>query len=478
MTRPCVTIDPALTHECSKCGVVFPRTAEYFYTRGRGSNTLLNNCKRCQSDVDKQNKAKLRAQRTADGKYPSAQHSFRDGIEGKVCGEGRRQHRSTAINCYAWLPLSAFAGNSSYADGLGGTCKACKRKQRKPTPSAKSQTVLALARPQILTIHGIDVTVGWAGDVGYWPVKPLAHLTKMDWRHLHPAIKDDSLFSSVVTDSVTTGASDGKRYKMLCLPWSHWHSFWLKFGNADTLDVQRDAQRVLAAVFGTTADQVRESTQRQRTTPLISLDVDAVEKHRAKIEHLFASKDEVDAARQAAVADREQAQLLIEEAERFAQEAHERKQTARRLEQAAQSRIDAAEKRRQSITDELARVLGAGVEYWYDFGRPEELTPMYASGKFGMTWNVAAKRKSLKAPSTKGDFRRVKPCDSGESCEMQTRRYLGAFGTIRGNDGYDNVPRFRYDRLIAAIDEREYLEADWLRRWVDKELTIARSDAA
>ena len=36
----------------------------------------------------------------------------------------------------------------------------------------------------------------------------------------------DPILAPVIMLFIITGIDD-KRYEMLCLPWSHWHSFWL-----------------------------------------------------------------------------------------------------------------------------------------------------------------------------------------------------------------------------------------------------------
>lgn len=77
----------------------------------------------------------------------------------------------------------------------------------------------------------------------------------------HKAVASDPILAPSVMLFITEGSSGDKR-ELLCLPWSHWHSFWLKFGNAETRQVQEDAQRVLARhIFDIVEDGIVMSMQ-------------------------------------------------------------------------------------------------------------------------------------------------------------------------------------------------------------------------
>lgn len=63
-------------------------------------------------------------------KVKSAPHSFVDGVEGKVCGAGRKNQRSGAVSCGKWLPMSNYPTNNAYEDGKGISCNGCVHKRR------------------------------------------------------------------------------------------------------------------------------------------------------------------------------------------------------------------------------------------------------------------------------------------------------------------------------------------------------------
>lgn len=55
---------------------------------------------------------------------PPNAHTFRAGIEGKVCPA-----------CDTWHPLVYFAGNVRASDGLQSSCRECGTRKNKRTPS-------------------------------------------------------------------------------------------------------------------------------------------------------------------------------------------------------------------------------------------------------------------------------------------------------------------------------------------------------
>jgi hypothetical protein len=414
-------------------------------------------------------------------KVKSPPHILIDGIPHRRCGDGRKIRREGSVECGKLKPVQGgpdgFPRNEAYTDGFALVCSACvesRRHQRpapaQPQPQKEQSKAVAFTRSDIVTVKGAGaVRIGWRGGVEYWPVKPMARLTKMAWSNLQTAIKDDPILAptSMLFMSV---ANDGLEREMLCLPWSHWHSFWLKFGNAETIEVQQDAQRVLARAFGHTAEQVQQQTQRARGGSIPLMDLDFLRKQRRQIEELHAADDRVAQAAQDAAQDLERAQKLKAEAYRLLAEAKERQRVAQEAEQIAQRRIEDAKREQEQIEVKISRLLGQNAEWVYDFGRESDITPMYASGKFGDTANPAQRRKQLRQGDTRHDFRIKRPCDNAKGVANQIERYYRTFGTIRGNDGYENVPRARYDRLLTVMQEHEYIEIEWFARWVDAEI--------
>lgn len=416
-------------------------------------------------------------------KTPSAPHTFVDGVEGKVCGALKFQVRANAaMGCKRWRSLSDYRSNvTGYQDGRDGICAECRNVAAIARDAQKAQMVAPhvdrqtprdskeFDRTELVVVRGIGVVkVGWEGESAYWPVKPLKRLMNMAWTHVRVAIKSDPILAPVGTLFVSTGIDD-KRYEMLCLPWSHWHSFWLKFGNAETIEVQQDAQRVLARAFGHTAEQVQQQTQRARGGSIPLLDLDTYRKHRERFKALDDADNQIARARLDAVASLTRAQELRLEADRLVAEAQERQRIAKQAEQDAQHQIDEASRQQASIEAEINKLLGQDAEWVYDFGRESDITPMYVSGKFGDTANPTQRRKQLRQGDTRHDFRIKRPCDNAKGVADQIERYFRTFGTIRGNDGYENVPRARYDRLLSVMQAHEYIEVESFARWVDAE---------
>lgn len=190
-----------------------------------------------------------------------------DGIPHRRCGEGRKARRVGSIECGKLKPLQpgpeGFPRNAAYTDGFALVCNACVEARRPQQALAvKPGRALEFTKTEQVVIRGVGrVNIGWHGDAEYWPVKPLKRLVK-DWPNLAKEIKTDPVLGSCVV--LFTTQVDSQRRSMLCLPWSHWHTFWLKFGNADTLQVQQDAQRALERAFGHTAEQVQRTTAQAR----------------------------------------------------------------------------------------------------------------------------------------------------------------------------------------------------------------------
>lgn len=423
----------------------------------------------------------------AQKKTASAPHTFVGGIEGKVCGSLKYQVRANAaMGCKQWRALGEYRSNSTgYEDGLDGICAKCRRDAAALRDAEKAKAVPPPApeqgkkqsqdfdRTEMVVVRGIGpVKIGWQGNAQYWPLKPLKRLMNTAWPNVQAAIKADPLLASVSMLFISTGVDD-KRYEMLCLPWSHWHSFWLKFGSNETRQVQEDAQRVLARAFGSTAEQVQQQTARARSGSIPLIDLDLLRKHRRQIEELHAADDRVAQAAQDAEQDLERARSLKAEADRLLSEAKDRQRVAHEAEQVAQRRIEDAKREQEQIEKTINRLLGQDAEWVYDFGRESDKTPMYVSGKFGDTGNPPQRRKQLRQGDSRSDFRIKRPCDNAEGVADQMRRYIeGVGGSIRGNDGYDGLPTPRYNRMIGVLQEHEYIEVEWFTRWVSQEIGV------
>jgi hypothetical protein len=107
------------------------------------------------------------AQDNRDGfkKSPSAPHSFRDGVEGKVCGEGRRAQTGMET-CGKWHPLVEFPRNYAYEDGHALVCKHCKKKslvkhkskRQEAAPSHPSPELEVRADYALMTYQGVSIS--------------------------------------------------------------------------------------------------------------------------------------------------------------------------------------------------------------------------------------------------------------------------------------------------------------------------------
>lgn len=187
---------------------------------------------------------------------PSADHSVRDGVEGKVC---RGKHSQGAAH---WVALTGYWSNDSYVDGRAETCAACYGQWRRERDTAKKSESKALtlrdARPVVFD-DGTRASVGWHGDVEYFPITPLLALTRYTSEPgLLDAIKADvHMGTSPRKFLVNTQA--GVQRDVWHLPWTHFNTFCLKFGNEQTKPQQARAQRVLEAAFGKTAQSNREA---------------------------------------------------------------------------------------------------------------------------------------------------------------------------------------------------------------------------
>jgi hypothetical protein len=181
---------------------------------------------------------------------PSAEHTVRDGIEGKVC---RGNHSRGTEH---WVALSGYWSNDSYKDDRADTCAACygirRRERNAAEPKGEHALTLRDARPVVFD-DGTCASVGWHGDVEYFPITPLLSVTryKTEESLLRVIRKDPHMGATPLPIKVL--AQDGKQREVWHLPWSHFSTFCLKFGNARTKPQQERVQKVIEAAFGHTA---------------------------------------------------------------------------------------------------------------------------------------------------------------------------------------------------------------------------------
>lgn len=195
--------------------------------------------------------------RSEPGSLPSAEHEFRDGIEGKIC-RGKHSYGEPHF-----VAMDGYWSNDSYVDGHAETCAACYGRWRREREAAKEPDSKALtlrdARPVVFD-DGTRASVGWHGDVEYFPITPLLALTRFtSITGLLEAIRKD-MHMGATLQSFGVLAQDGKQREVWHLPWSHFNTFCIKFGNAQTKPQQDRAQRVLEAAFGKTAQSNREAS--------------------------------------------------------------------------------------------------------------------------------------------------------------------------------------------------------------------------
>lgn len=153
---------------------------------------------------------------------------------------------------------------------LSNGCKVCQSARDKESKAKlqaargiPSRQALALtdARPVVFD-DGTRASVGWYGDVEYFPITPLLGLTDFNTEPgLLGAVRADALLKTVAKAFLAL-AFDGKQYVTWHLPWSHFNSFIMKFGNAQTKPQQDRAQHVLEAAFGHTAESNRIAAAR------------------------------------------------------------------------------------------------------------------------------------------------------------------------------------------------------------------------
>lgn len=201
--------------------------------------------------------------RSEPGTLPSAEHTWRDGVEGKAC-RGKFS-RGTEH----WCPLQEYWSNIAYADGRAETCRTCYSQRRRERdaaekPESESTTlILSDPRPVIFDDLGTRALVGWHGSAEYFPITPLVGLTRFDTeRGLREAIENDPLMSTLRKIFSVSLPTSKQARQMWHLPWSHFSAFCIKFGNEQTKPQQDRAQRVLEMAFGHTAESNLEGAAR------------------------------------------------------------------------------------------------------------------------------------------------------------------------------------------------------------------------
>lgn len=117
-------------------------------------------------------------------------------------------------------------------------------------------------RTEVITLHERAYTVGWMGDTLYWPVKPFVEAAGLSWGSQNDRIqRDPNLQDVVLILSITS--CHGK--DMLCLPWSHWHAFWMGTQSPKVEKWRKEAYAILRLVAGETVQEViRDVTPEQR----------------------------------------------------------------------------------------------------------------------------------------------------------------------------------------------------------------------
>lgn len=158
------------------------------------------------------------------------------------------------------------------SDVLVNICKECQGKRDSENKAGKRNgAALALVdpRPVVFDDLGTQASVGWYGDVEYFPITPLLALTKYETEYaLLEAIRRDALTRDLPLKARINGLRGAPLW---CLPWSHFSAFCLKFGNEQTRPQQERAQRVLEAAFGRTAASNRAAAQHVDLNPVLNV---------------------------------------------------------------------------------------------------------------------------------------------------------------------------------------------------------------
>ncbi|MEG1650116.1 MAG: phage antirepressor N-terminal domain-containing protein, partial [Rikenellaceae bacterium] len=111
--------------------------------------------------------------------------------------------------------------------------KLIKRLIRRFRANQSTERRYVMQNKSIATINGKTISVIQDNGVELIPIKPICDVLCVDIESQRRKIKEDAILSSVSVLSTATG-SDGKRYKMFCLPLRHiFH--WLVFINQSNL---------------------------------------------------------------------------------------------------------------------------------------------------------------------------------------------------------------------------------------------------
>lgn len=283
----------------------------------------------------------------AQTKAKSAEHTYVDDVEGKVCGAVRTQQRAGRVSCGQWKPLKKYWANPNYEDGHEAVCTEC-RSKRQAEKKRGAEFVAEIPRerapvlynPRPVDLDGASFQVGYHGEAEYVPVGALRAVSRYATEDtLLRAVRDDGLLGPAATILRVLSPRDGKTYETWCLPWSHFSAFCLKFGGPETLTQQQRAQAAIEAAFGRTAQSNQEAARRidrgatprvLDTPPSVLFDRDP-EQFRALVEayeRAQAAEGERAKTREDAEQDRAQAEREEEQARVLLAAAAERRERA------------------------------------------------------------------------------------------------------------------------------------------------------
>ena len=153
-------------------------------------------------------------------------------------------------------------------------------------------------RVESIVINGVKGFAAWKDEDKYWLVQPLVEAAGLDWNAQARRIKRDSQMC-VSTAMMAVETHAGMRPR-ICLPWGLFHYFWIGVEEDRALaaalsHIQRikaEAATALDMVFGSTAQSVRDTSQRMGAGERVivtpqSGSADAVEQFRNGVLGLF-----------------------------------------------------------------------------------------------------------------------------------------------------------------------------------------------
>lgn len=108
---------------CSKCGVTFPATAEFFHRDRSKPDGLATRCKTCSNQRPAGRRCVVCRRELSPRNY---RREDWDNVD-RVCYQCREPDAKYCSGCRTWLPKEAFDNCSRRSDGLQGWCKVCHR---------------------------------------------------------------------------------------------------------------------------------------------------------------------------------------------------------------------------------------------------------------------------------------------------------------------------------------------------------------